>query len=132
MIAAVFCSLLLFHLFHTVGMILIFLMSKSSHRVCINPSLELWFLYNFVLTNNFDFASLLINLLVLVYFDSKLRLIQYFTLYSFSSDLIFSSCFWFFIWNQMNYQNLIEVYMLDTIKNHFVWFHVMKCFNSLP
>ena len=40
---------------------------NSSHGVWVIPFLEFLFMYNSVLTNNFDFASLLMNLLVLVF-----------------------------------------------------------------
>ena len=39
---------------------------NSSHGVWVIPFLEFLFMYNSVLPNNFDFASLLMNLLVLV------------------------------------------------------------------
>ena len=44
-----------------------FRMTKSSLGVCIIPFLEFLFAFNFVLTNNFDFASLLMNIFVLVF-----------------------------------------------------------------
>ena len=40
---------------------------NSSHGVWVIPFLEFLFMYNSVLENNFYFASLLMNLLVLVY-----------------------------------------------------------------
>ena len=40
---------------------------NSSHGVWVIPFLEFLFMYNSVLTNKFDFVSLLMNLLVLVY-----------------------------------------------------------------
>ena len=50
-------------------------MSNSSDGVCINQSFQLLFLFNFFLKNNFDFALLLMNLLVLVYIADRSTLI---------------------------------------------------------